>query len=153
MKSIDESYVVQKYAEGESTISIAKELGTYAKKIERILVKNGIERRSRSEGQKLALKSGRSKHPTEGKVRSDQEKEKISVGREAAWSEMSPKARLEFRENCKERWANRSPELIEHMHREAGVALRKTLTEGSKCERFLKQKLEEEGYEVAMHKK
>ena len=40
MKNIDESYVVKKYAEGQSTISLAKELNTYPKKIERILKKN-----------------------------------------------------------------------------------------------------------------
>ena len=56
MKNIDESYVVKKYAEGQSTISLAKELNTYPKKIERILKKNGHALRSRSESQSLAIK-------------------------------------------------------------------------------------------------
>ena len=48
MKNIDESYVIKKYSEGHSTISLAKELETYPKKIERILKKNGQPLRSRS---------------------------------------------------------------------------------------------------------
>lgn len=36
---IDEEFVINKYAENESTYSIAKNLGTYPKKIERILKK------------------------------------------------------------------------------------------------------------------
>ena len=69
MKNIDESYVIKKYDEGSSTIVLAKELGTYPKKIERILKKNGTQLRSRSESQKLAIKNGRAKHPTEGTVK------------------------------------------------------------------------------------
>ena len=38
---IDEAYVIQQYQENNSTYSIAKELNTYPKKIERILKKNG----------------------------------------------------------------------------------------------------------------
>ena len=64
---IDEEFVINKYSENESTYSIAKELGTYPKKIERILKKNNIELRSKSESQKLALKAGRCEHPTKGK--------------------------------------------------------------------------------------
>jgi hypothetical protein len=36
MSKIDEGYVLKKYQENSSTYSIAKELGTYPKKIERI---------------------------------------------------------------------------------------------------------------------
>ena len=74
MSKIDESYVIKKYGENFSTYSIAKELETYPKKIERILKKNGIKLRSKSEAQALAIKSGRAKHPTEGKERSEEQK-------------------------------------------------------------------------------
>ena len=36
MSKIDEGYVIKKYSENFSTYSIAKELDTYPKKIERI---------------------------------------------------------------------------------------------------------------------
>ena len=70
MSKIDEEYVIKRYGENHSTYSIAKELGTYPKKIERILKKNGHELRSKGEAQSLAIKSGRTKHPTKGKKRS-----------------------------------------------------------------------------------
>ena len=75
---IDEAYVIQQYQENNSTYSIAKELHTYPKKIERILKKNGYSLRNKSEAQALALKSGRSKHPTEGIPRTDEQKVRIS---------------------------------------------------------------------------
>ena len=59
MITIDESYVVQQYIEGFSTLTIAKELHTYPKKIERILKRNGTTLRSKSESQALAIKEGR----------------------------------------------------------------------------------------------
>ena len=49
MKNIDETYVIEQYDKNHSTYSIAKELGTYPKKIERILKKNGRQLRSKSE--------------------------------------------------------------------------------------------------------
>ena len=42
MKEIDEAYVIKQYGNNHSTYSLAKELGTYPKKIERILKKNGL---------------------------------------------------------------------------------------------------------------
>ena len=43
MSGINEEYVIKRYNENHSTYSIAKELGTYPKKIERILKKNGTK--------------------------------------------------------------------------------------------------------------
>ena len=89
MSSIDESYVIKQYAEGNSTITIAKELHTYPKKIERILKKNGTSLRTKSESQSLAIKKGRAKHPTEGSHRTEEQKIKISKGAEQRWKNMS----------------------------------------------------------------
>ena len=80
MAKIDEGYVIKQYQQNSSTYSIAKELGTYPKKIERILKKNGITLRTRSQAQANAIKTGRSKHPTKGEKRSEEEKNKISRG-------------------------------------------------------------------------
>tara|TARA_B100000676_G_scaffold141614_1_gene140271 strand:- start:45248 stop:46021 length:774 start_codon:yes stop_codon:yes gene_type:complete len=153
MKNIDESYVVKKYAEGQSTISLAKELNTYPKKIERILKKNGHALRSRSESQSLAIKNGRAKHPTKGQKRTEEEKLKISMGVEKAWQEMSDESRAKFCESAKQRWDKMDPQKKREMQEKAGRALRLACLEGSKQEKFLKQKLEELGYEVQMHKK
>ena len=83
MKNINESYVIKQYTEGHSTISLAKELNTYPKKIERILKKHGRSLRSRSESQTLAIQNGRAKHPTKGLKRTEEEKAKIAGGNAA----------------------------------------------------------------------
>ena len=153
MKSIDESYVIKKYVEGNSTISIAKELNTYPKKIERILKKNGEPLRSRSESQSLAIKNGRAKHPTKGLTRSEEDKIKISLGVEKAWKEMPEEQKKAFVKSAKNRWDKMSPEKKREMQEKAGRALRLAGIEGSKQEKFLKKKLEDLGYEVVMHKK
>ena len=153
MNKIDESYVIEQYANGYSTISIAKELNTYPKKIERILKKNDQTIRTRSESQKLAIKKGRSKHPTEGTTRSESEKLAISKGVEKAWKNMSEEEREAFSKNAKERWENIPPSKKLEMQQKAGRALRLTCIEGSKQEKLLYRKLTEMGYEVEMHKK
>ena len=153
MSKIDESYVVKQYGENFSTYSIAKELDTYPKKIERILKKNGIKLRSRSEAQALAIKSGRAKHPTEGTERSDEQKLKISEGKANHWKNMSKEDREAVSQASKERWDNIPPEKKRQMLESAGRALRITTIEGSKAEKSLKKNLETDGFEVVLHKK
>jgi very-short-patch-repair endonuclease len=153
MKNVSESYVIKKYAGGQSTISLAKELDTYPKKIERILKKNGYTLRSRSESQSLAIQNGRAKHPTKGLKRTEEEKAKISIGVEKAWKEMPEDAKQEFRKSAKNRWDNMAPEKRREMQEKAGRALRLACLEGSKQEKFLKKKLEEAGHKVVMHRK
>ena len=153
MKDISEAYVIKKYTAGHSTISLAKELDTYPKKIERILKKHGHTLRSRSESQSLAIKNGRAKHPTKGLKRTEEEKAKISLGVEKAWTEMPEHKKKEFRKSAKNRWDNMPPEKRREMQEKAGRALRLACLEGSKQEKFLKTKLEEAGYQVVMHKK
>ena len=153
MTSINDSYVVKKYTEGFSTLAIAKELGTYPKKIERILKKNGQKMRTRSESQALAIKQGRSAHPTKGKVRSEEDKLKISLGVEKAWANMDDDKREQFCQSAKERWDEMGDEKKREMQEKAGRALRMACLEGSKQEKFLEKKLIEEGHDVKMHVK
>jgi very-short-patch-repair endonuclease len=153
MSKIDEGYVIKKYSENFSTYSIAKELDTYPKKIERILKKNGIKLRSKSEAQALAIKSGRAKHPTEGKERSAEQKLKISEGKAKHWQSMSKEDRDAVSKAAKDRWDNIPPEKLREMRESAGRALRLTTVEGSKAEKSLKKNLETEGFDVVLHKK
>ena len=153
MKDINESYVIKRYKAGQSTLSLAKELNTYPKKIERILKKNGHTLRSRSESQALAIQNGRAKHPTKGLKRTEEEKAKISIGVEKAWKEMSEDSKKEFCKSAKNRWDKMDPQKRKEMQEKAGRALRLACLEGSKQEKFLKRKLEESGYEVMMHRK
>lgn len=153
MNKIDESYVIEQYENNKSTCAIAKELSTYPKKIERILKKNGYALRSRSEAQSLAIKSGRKEHPTKGKKRTKQEKEKISIAKERSWKNISDEDRQKFSEAAKERWDKIPADKKREMMEKAGRALRMTSIEGSKAEKSLKTKLVAEGYEVVLHKK
>ena len=153
MSAINEAYVIKQYKNNHSTYSIAKELGTYPKKIERILKKNGHQLRGKAEAQSLAIKSGRTKHPTKGKKRTDEEKLKISIGTEKRWREMSDEQKEKISEEAKKRWDEISPEKKRSMQESAGRALRLAAVEGSKAEKSLKERLMEEGYDVELHKK
>jgi very-short-patch-repair endonuclease len=153
MSAINEAYVIKQYKDNHSTYSIAKELGTYPKKIERILKKNGHQLRGKAEAQSLAIKSGRTKHPTKGKKRTDEEKLKISIGTEKRWREMSDEQKEKISEEAKKRWDEISPEKKRSMQESAGRALRLAAVEGSKAEKSLKERLMEEGYDVILHKK
>lgn len=153
MKDINEQYVIKKYQENNSTYSIAEELKTYPKKIERILKKHGLKLRSKSESQSLALKSGRCNHPTRGKKRTEEEKLKISEATHKSWKKKSKKEKEDFSNGAKERWKNLSAFQKREMQEKAGRALRKSADEGSKAEKSLYNKLIKNGYEVVLHKK
>ena len=151
MAKIDEGYVIKQYQQNSSTYSIAKELGTYPKKIERILKKNGIALRTRSQAQANAIKTGRSKHPTKGEKRSEEDKNKISRGKELSWKNTSEEDREKFSQQAKERWDKIPADKKKEMMEKAGRALRIAAIEGSKAEKFLQRKLNEMGYYVILH--
>lgn len=153
MSKIDEGYVIEQYQKNSSTYSIAKELDTYPKKIERILKKNGITLRSRSQAQANAIKTGRSKHPTKGEKRSEEDKNKISKGKELSWKNTSQEDREKFSQQAKDRWEKMPPDKKKEMMEKAGRALRIAAIEGSKAEKFLQKKLNEMGFDVILHKK
>mgnify|MGYP001199210125 CR=1 FL=1 len=154
MSNIDESYVIDEYLNNnKSTIQLAKELDTYPNKIKRILQKHGHGRRSRSEGQIAALEAGRAKHPTLGKERTKEEKISISKGVEKNWDNMPKDKRKQISADAKKRWDKIPPTKKREMQEMAGRALRQASIDGSKAEKSLKEKLEENGYTVVLHKK
>ena len=73
----------------KSTYEIAEELNTYPNRIRRILIKSGINLKTKSEAQKNAIESGTAVHPTSGKIRTKEEKLKISSGLKKYWDDMS----------------------------------------------------------------
>ena len=72
---IQERYVKK----NQSFREIAKDLNTYPNRILRDAKKFNIPIKSKSQAQKNALKSGKHKHPTKGRVRSEQEKSNKEV--------------------------------------------------------------------------
>ena len=86
---INEKEIVKLYTDNnKSTYDLAKMFSTYPNKIRRILVKHGVQMKTKSEAQKNALSSGKSKLPTEGKRRTKEERLKISSGLQKRWQNM-----------------------------------------------------------------
>jgi len=107
-KGINEEDVIVRYRKGESPYQIAKDLQTYANKIRRILKKRGVTLRNKKEAQTNALKTGASKHPTEGKTRTAEEKLAISSGMQTYWEGMDDDERDRRAKIAKDRWDNMS---------------------------------------------
>lgn len=135
-----------------STYQIAKDLNTYPNKIRRILIRHGYTLKDRSSAQKVALETGRSKHPTKGRQRSKEEKMQISTKLVEHWEQMSEHEKNERAEVAKKNWANMTEEQREAMRSKGVAAIRAAASEGSKLEKFFKERLEEAGFLVEIHK-
>lgn len=151
---MNETKIVELYESGEySTYQIAEKYKTYPNKIRRILVKHGVQMKSKSQAQKSALANGRAKHPTKGTVRSKEDRLKISATVKKYWSNMSKE---EYEHRCKEaqtRWYSMPEEQRAKITALAIEAVRKAGKEGSKMEKFLLEELTNLGYRVEFHKK
>jgi len=88
MKDFEQKVVDLYQKQEKSTYQIAEELNTYPNKIRRVLIKHGVEIKDRSSAQKLALKKGRSKHPTDGITRDEETKIKISSQMVKHWDQL-----------------------------------------------------------------
>jgi very-short-patch-repair endonuclease len=135
-----------------STYVIAKKYDTYPNKIRRILLKNGVILADRSEAQKRALKTGRSAHPTEGKIRSESVKTKISESVYRSWQNISVHARQDRVDKAKQQWNAMSEDDRQALRDSAAKAVRLASKEGSKIENFLLDKLRKNGYNILFHK-
>tara|TARA_R110000824_G_scaffold10866_1_gene47588 strand:+ start:74941 stop:75708 length:768 start_codon:yes stop_codon:yes gene_type:complete len=145
--------IVKLYNSGNySTYELAEKFETYPNKIRRILRKNGVALRSKSAAQKNALKKGRASHPTKGKTQSDATRRKISDSQGKIWDDMSEEDRQKRSDNGKDAWNQKSEEEKNQLIRKAQDAIRESSKIGSKMERFLLQRLTEEGFRVDFHK-
>lgn len=137
----------------KSTYEIAEELKTYPNRIRRILIKNGVCLKTKSEAQKNAIESGTAQHPTSGKIRTTQEKLKISSGLKKYWDEMSDEIYNSRVEQSKKRWELLSDVEKDKMMTAAIKSIQAAGKEGSKLEKFLYQEITRAGYAVEYHKK
>jgi very-short-patch-repair endonuclease len=150
---LNEKEVIDLYNEGVSTYQIAKDLNTYPNKIRRILHKNGIELKTRSEAQKNAIDKGLVNLPTKGKKRSKEEKIKISFGMKKAWVDMDEEMRNQYSERSRDRMINMPADQRRKMLEAAMKGVQTAGKEGSKLEKFLFTELTKVGYVVEFHKK
>jgi very-short-patch-repair endonuclease len=146
-------FLQQKYEiEKKSFSDIAKEIGTYSNKVRRDAIKLNIKIRDKSEAQKNALSSGKIQHPTKGKERNEQTKNKIGNSVLRSWEALSDLELKDRKNKAKINWENKSEEEKEFILREANIAVREASKKGSKLENFLFQKLLANGYNVDFHK-
>lgn len=152
MNKLDKQIIEMYNEDNLSTYEIAKKLDTYPNKIRRTLKKHGVELKDRSAAQKAALESGRSKHPTEGKERTLEERIKISSSLEKFWDSMAKDERKRRSETAKKLWAS-IPESDKEAMRSKGIAaVRAAAKEGSKLEKFFQERLSLAGYRAEAHK-
>ena len=135
-----------------SFAGIAKQLGTYSNKVRRDANKFNIKIRDRSQAQKNALQTGAVKHPTQGKNRSEEEKQKISMSQHESWKNQDENTKKQRSKKAKLRWQSMSESQKENLRVAAHQAIRETSKTGSKLEKFLLTKLIEKGYKPEFHK-
>lgn len=153
ISSLDKDTLDKLYTkELKSDVEIAEIVGTYSNKIRRLRHKLGIPTRTPTEAQQLALKTGRAKHPTLGKKRTDAEKKIIGEKVSEKWSKIDDRERQRRSEIGKQCWDNKTQDEKEVFLRKASESIRKSSKEGSALEKFLLAGLIKEGYRVDFHK-
>tara|TARA_B100001564_G_scaffold351385_1_gene357167 strand:+ start:19866 stop:20630 length:765 start_codon:yes stop_codon:yes gene_type:complete len=150
---MNENQIVKSYNAGKSTYEIAEEHNTYPNKIRRVLIKHGVQIKSKSDAQKNALKKGVARIPTEGTKRSKSERLKISQSLVKRWASMGEEEYQRYVQQAKERWVNMSEADKKRMSSLATQAIQKAGREGSKLEKNLKYELTKSGFVVEIHKK
>ena len=137
----------------ESTYTIARRYQTYPNKIRRVILQQGESLKDKSQAQKDALTTGRSKHPTEGTFRPETTKIKISEKVFKRWKNLSEEEYQKRVDYAKEQWYNMDIVKRETMRRNALKAMKQSAKEGSKLEQFLRNELTKAGYTILFHKK
>lgn len=148
---MNENEVLDLYKEGYSTYQISKILNTYPNKIRRCLIKLGVKLKNKSEAQKNALQKGLAKIPTEGKERTNEEKLKISQGMSKSWKNMDEEKYKYRCEMAKQKWMKLSEKEKERMRQLALKEIHRASREGSKLERFIRDVLVKNNYNVVYH--
>jgi very-short-patch-repair endonuclease len=147
-KIIKQAYEV----ENKSFKDIASEYGTYANKIRRDAMKLKIKIKNKSEAQANALKSGKAKHPTMGKSRPKDVKNRIGHAVMKSWESLDEATLKQRKNKAKENWDKMDEHVKEQILQRANSAVREASKKGSKLELYLLDKLLKDGYKVDFHK-
>jgi len=131
---------------------IAKKYNTYANKVRRDAIKLNIHIRSKSEAQKNVLSQGKASHPTQGKTRTEDEKQKIGFGVMKSWENLDQKSLDQRKKKAKQNWENLSEDTKGEIISSANLAVRLASKTGSKLEKFLFNKLLQDGFRAEFHK-
>lgn len=148
LKLLENLYIDQRH----SFADIASMHGTYANKIRRDAKKLNVNIRDKSEAQKNALETGRHDHPTKGKKRTEETKQKIGKSVMNSWDDLSLKELEERKQKAKINWDKLDNDVKINMQQSAMKAVRQSSKTGSKLEKFLHTNLLSLGYQVQFHK-
>jgi hypothetical protein len=107
-----------------SFADIASQQGTYANKVLRDAKKLGITIRDKSAAQKNALKTGKHKHPTLGKERQQETKDRIGLGVMKSWETLSDDELNERKQKAKTAWEELDVVTKENILQKANHAVR-----------------------------
>lgn len=147
------SFLLKYYENSKKSFKdIADMCGTYSNKLRRDAIKFNIKIRDKSEAQRNALKTGKAPHPTKGKQRSEDTKNKIGMSVLNSWENMDDKTLEKRKKKAKQNWENLSQDDKDNILKKANDAVRETSRVGSKLEKYLLQRLLEDGYHVDFHK-
>ena len=138
--------------EEKSTCEIANELGESTGHVRNALIKHGIPIRSRSVAQKLAFYQGKSVHPTRGRHRPREERDRIAKKLADNWANATPEEKQARSEVTKKQWEERSEFDRRQIQRECAKGIRKAALYGSKLERYLLGRLKADGFPAQFHR-
>lgn len=145
--------IINEYEKNKKSFKdIAEERGTYANKIRRDAIRFAISIRTKSEAQKNVLSTGKAEHPTKGKERTQEEKNKIGHGVMKSWDELDEVTLQQRKAKARENWEKLSDDEKANILHEANMAVRESSKRGSKLELYLLNHLIKEGYKVDFHK-
>lgn len=145
--------IIKEYVDDKKSVyEIAEAHQTYAQKIRRLLIKNGVKMRDKGEAQSIALKNGRVEHPTAGKGHSAEAKIKISEAAAVMWKNMDDDDYENRVDKMKKNWENIPDDVKREMQEKASEAVRQAAKDGSKMEKHISGALLQAGYQVYSHK-
>jgi hypothetical protein len=131
---------------------IADKYNTYPNKILRDAKRLGIKIKTKSEAQKNALQTGKHKHPTKGRERSETEKQNIGMSVMKTWDELGEEELKKKKLVYQELWNKKSDDEKANMLHKANLAVRHSSKVGSKLEHFVLNFLIDQGFKTEFHK-
>lgn len=138
-----QSLIKTEHIDGSMSIRrMAEKYGTYPNKIARDAKRLGMNIDNKSAAQKKVLKFGLSKHPTEGKERSLDEKRLIAKNRREAWDNLSETEKASESKRLKKMYQDQEVKMHESPMKI--VKLREAAQSGSKLEVYVFERLKEE---------
>ena len=131
---------------------IASKYNTYSNKILRDAKRLGVKIKTKSEAQKNALQTGKHKHPTKGRQRSEEEKRNIGLSVMKNWQSLDDDELEQKKLIYQELWNKKTDDEKADMLHKANLAVRASSKTGSKLEHFVLNFLVEHGFKTEFHK-